>query len=156
MQLLALAAGIVCDRGVCKGQDRLGRAVVLLQFVDFGIGIDAFKAQNIFDLRAPPTVDGLVVVAHDKEVAVDGREALDDLKLHGVGVLKLVHMDIAEPAREILARLLVLLEKGERLGEEVVKIQRVGCLEVRVVLFVHLDRRIDIALEAVAQPVLPG
>ena len=148
--------GVVCDRGVCKGQNRLGRAVILLQFVDLGIGINALKPQDIFDLRAPPAVDGLIVVAYDKEIAVDGREALDDLKLHGVGVLKLVHVDIAEPAREILARLLVLLEKGERLGEEVVKIQRIIRLEVRIVLFVHFDRRIDVALEAVTQPVFPG
>ena len=156
VQRLALAAGVVCDGGVGEGQDRLGRAVILLQFIHFCVGIDALEPQDVFDLRAPPAVDGLVVVADDEEIAVDGREALDDLELYGVGVLKLVHMDVAELARKVFARLLVLLEEGERFGEQVVEIEGVARLQVRVVLFVHLDRRVDIALEAAAQPVLFG
>ena len=84
--------------------------------------------QDVFDLRPPPAVDGLVVVAHHKEVAVHAREHLDDVELHGVGILKFVDVDIAELARKVFPRLLIGSKQRARLGEKVVKVERVVLL----------------------------
>ena len=112
--------------------------------------------QDVFDLRPPPAVDGLVVVAHHKEVPVHAREHLDDVELHGVGILKFVDVDIAELARKIFPRLLVGSKQRARLGEKVVKVERVVLLQVRIVLFVDLHRLFDVALRAVLRGVLRG
>ena len=113
---------------VRKRENGLRGAVVLLQFEGLGGGIGALEVENILDLRPAPAVDGLVVVAHDKEVAVHARKELHDVELHGVGVLKLVDVDIAELARKVLPRFLVGREQGARLGEKVVKVERVVAL----------------------------
>ena len=65
--------------------------------------------ENVFDLRAPPAVNGLVVVPHGEKISVYGRKELHDFKLHFVGILKLVHEYVAEPSAEILPRFLVPL-----------------------------------------------
>ena len=64
-------------------------------------GKSFFESENVLDLRAPPSVDALIVVADDEEVAVYVGEQLDDGILHAVGILKLVHVDIAEAAGQI-------------------------------------------------------
>lgn len=147
---------IVRDRRVRKRQDRLGGTVVLLKFVHLCIGIYPFESEDIFDLRAPPAVDGLIVVADDEEVPVHGRKAFDDLELYGVGILKFVYVDVAEPARKVGERLGVLLQKGERLGQKIVEIERVVCLQMRGVLFIHSDSRLRIALASAALRIFGG
>lgn len=84
------------------------------------------------------------------------REHLDDVELHGVGILKFVDVDIAELARKIFPRLLVGSKQRARLGEKVVKVERVVLLQVLIVLFVDLHRLFDIALRAVLRGVLRG
>ena len=86
------------------------------------------EVQNVLDLRAPPAVDALVVVADGKEIAVHGGEHADDLVLHAVGVLKFVDVDIAEPAAAVFERVFILAEQRARLVEQVVEVQRVVAL----------------------------
>ncbi len=45
--------------------------------------------------RAAEAEDGLVVVAHHRDVAMPGGQQLDQLELRVVGVLELVHEDVA-------------------------------------------------------------
>ena len=56
-------------------------------------------------------------------------EHADDLVLHAVGVLELVHMDIAEPAAAVIERFPVPFEQGARFVEQVVEVQRVVALQ---------------------------
>ena len=98
----------------------------------------------------------LVVVADDEEIAVDGREKLNDLELHGVGILELVHVNIAELAREILARLRVRSQQPERLGEKIVEIERIVRFEMRGVLFIHLNGGLRVALVRGVAGILRG
>ena len=55
--------------------------------------------QYVFNLCAAPTVNGLIVVTNGKQVAMRGSEHFDNLILHFVGVLKLVHENVAETPR---------------------------------------------------------
>ena len=85
-----------------------------------------------------------------------GRETFDDLKLHGVGVLEFVHMDVAEPARKIFERLGVLAQQGERLGQQIVEIERVVRPQMIGVLFIHPDGRFQVAFKARAAGIFRG
>ena len=85
-RVLAASAGVVLDDRVGGLENRVRRAVVLLQLHDLHLGVMLFEVEQVGDLRATPAVDGLVIVADDAEVAVLERESVDELKLCGVGV----------------------------------------------------------------------
>ena len=65
--------------------------------------------QNVLDFRATPAVDGLIVVAYGEQVPIAAGKIADNLVLHGVGVLKFVHQNIAETPRKLFARVFVRL-----------------------------------------------
>ena len=119
---LVLAVAVEMNNRIGELQNTFRRAVIAFQLKGFGPGKRLFEMKNIFDLRAAPAVNGLIVVAHDEEIAVHGGEELDDLKLHRVGVLKLVHENIAEPSAEVSSGFLVPLQKLTRFVEKVVEI----------------------------------
>ncbi len=66
--------------------------------------------QDIFDLRAAPAVNRLVVVAYDKQISVLGSKQFYDFELHGVGILKFVDMDVTESARKKFACFFLVCE----------------------------------------------
>ena len=80
------------------GKDRRRRPVVRLQPDDMRTLEILFEAQDVFHLRPAPGVDRLVVVADAADVAVALGEQTQPHVLHQVGVLILVHQDVAEPA----------------------------------------------------------
>ena len=57
----------------------------------------------------------LVRVRPGEQIAVDGGEHADDFKLHRVGVLKLVHVDVAEPRLPALQHVGAFLKELHRL-----------------------------------------
>ena len=44
--------------------------------------------------RAPESVDGLIIVPHDRQIPVRTRDRVENIPLHGIGVLILVHLDV--------------------------------------------------------------
>ena len=110
-QRLVLALDVVGDDAGGQRQDRLRRAIVLLEAHDLGARIVVLEVEDVADVRASPLVDRLIAVAHDAHVAVLGREEPDDAVLRAVGVLVLVDEHVApEPA--------VVGEDVRDLGEE--------------------------------------
>ena len=63
-QFFRFAPRIVLNHSIGRVQNDSGRAVILLQLQQLRFGIIFFKIQNVADVRAPPAVDALVVVAH--------------------------------------------------------------------------------------------
>ena len=49
-------------------EDGVCGAVILLQLNDFYLGIVFFHFEQVRDLRAPPAIDALIVIADDAEV----------------------------------------------------------------------------------------
>ena len=95
-QGLAEPALVVGDQARGGGQDMAGGAVVALQPDDPGAGKIALEAQDVAHLGAAPAIDRLVVVADAAEVAPAlGQQAQPQI-LRDVGVLVLVHQDVAE------------------------------------------------------------
>ena len=134
---LPLSSRIVGDHGVGRVQNALGGAVVLLQLDHLGLGKEAVEGENVLNGRAAEFVNALVVVAHHHQVLVAAREQHGELKLGHVGVLELVHADVAEAALIALADLGVPLEQKHGLHDQIVKIHGVGLAQELLVGLVH-------------------
>jgi hypothetical protein len=91
------------------------------------------KGEDILDRRAAEPVDGLVVVADDAEVAVPRREHGHKMVLQHIRILILVNQYIRKPALVVMQYIRVFAEKAHRQGENVVKVQRVGLKQARLV-----------------------
>lgn len=94
--------GIVeLDRPVGDVEDALAGAVIGLQQHDLRRGERVEEAEQVLDLRSTETVDALVVVPDDRQVAraalvrAAAREQFHQLELDVVRVLELVHEDPA-------------------------------------------------------------
>ena len=94
------------DQAMGGVQDALPRAVVAGQELDLGLGEVVEEADQVLDPGAAEAVDALIVVADHGQVAALPRQQLDELELDVVGVLELVHQDVAE------ALLVLALEVG--------------------------------------------
>jgi len=66
---LSLALGVVGDDGGRAFEDDLGGAIVLFEANGSDVGEVLLELQNVLDVGAAPTVDGLVLVADDADVA---------------------------------------------------------------------------------------
>ena len=114
-QPLGDPAAVVGDHRVGGRQDRLGRAVVLLELDHARVGEVLLEVEDVADVGAAEAVDRLRVVADHREVAMaDGPacvgapprvglprraaadEQLQQPVLRVVGVLVLVHEHVAE------------------------------------------------------------
>ena len=135
-ELLALAPAVVGDHGVCRVQNCLRGAVVLLQADQLGVLVLIFKIQDVLDGRAAEAVDALVVVAHHAEIPVPARQQGGQQILQIVRVLILVHQDVAEFPLIEIPHLLVFLQELHGQQDDIVKIQRVGLAQPALVVAV--------------------
>ena len=110
------------DQPIGDAQDRFRRAVVRLQTHDLGARVVLLEGEDLGDVRSAPSVDRLVVIAHDAQVAVPIRQLAQDLVLGFVGVLVLVHVHVTEPLPKFLAYFLVVLQQAQGLEQQVVEI----------------------------------
>ena len=124
-----LSLYIVSDHRVRGVEHILRGTVILLEFDNKRIRIYLFKIQNVADVGASEAVDGLVVIADNAEIAVSVSEEPYQLKLRSVGVLILIHHDIAESVLIIGQHFVVGVKQFHGQHEQVVKIQRIVLFE---------------------------
>ena len=74
----------------------LGRAIILLQADDLGVGIILLEIEDVLDVRAAPGVDGLVGIADHADVAMPHRQRVGEDVLGVIGVLIFVDQDVLE------------------------------------------------------------
>ena len=127
-QPLRLAAGVVGDDGVGGVEDRLGRAVVLLEQDDLGVRVVLLELVDVADVGAPKCVDRLVGV---------------------VGVLVLVDQHVAEPLLVVLEDCRERLEQLHGQHDDVVEIHRGGLHEPLLVEPVRVGHLLVIEAGAV-------
>ena len=90
--ILFQAYTVIAYDGVGDSEDiGCGPVVLVEDYVPFGV-----ETQEDVRTGAPPFIDGLVRISHDKEVAADFGQGLDDVPLSGIAVLGLVHHDVTE------------------------------------------------------------
>ena len=95
-QVLAQARRIVGNQGIGGTQYIGGRAIVLFQAMQGRRPEILLETLHIFHAGAAETVNGLIVVAHREQVVVLARQQAQPGILQGIGVLELVHQDMAK------------------------------------------------------------
>ncbi len=110
-------------------EDMAGRAVVALEADDRRARKIVLEAQDVVDLRAPPAIDRLVVVADAAEVLARLGEEAQPQILRDVGVLVLVHQHVAEALLVLLQHVRVLAPEPQAFEQEVAEIRRVQRLQ---------------------------
>ena len=127
------------------GEDRLGRAVVLLEEDRRRLGEILLEILDVADGRPAEGVDRLVGVPHDRQAGADGvlpraGEQADERVLRVVGVLVFVDEDVLEAPPVVLGETGVVPQKGDRLHDEVVEVHGVGLAQPPLVDRVRLGR----------------
>ena len=95
-EVLRLALPVLRDDGVRRAQDRVRRAVVLLERDLLRAAEVTLEFHDVADVRAAEGVDGLVGVADREDVLVLAGKELQEPVLGVVRVLVLVHEHVAE------------------------------------------------------------
>ena len=139
-QRLSEAALIVRDEVRRRGQDVRCRTVVTLQPHDGGVGEVLFEAQDVADLGAAPAVDRLVVVADAAHILGALRQQSQPEILGDVGVLVLVHQDVAEAPMIDRQDIRMLLPQGHAVHHQIAEIDRVHLGQTLLVLAVDVGR----------------
>ncbi len=124
-QGLAQPPLIMRDQPGGGGEDRRGRAVVGFQPDDAGALEVLLEAQDVFHLGAAPGIDRLVVVADAADVAVALGEQPQPEVLDQIGVLVLVHQDVAEAAVVIGQHIRLRAQDFRHVQQQVAEIRRV-------------------------------
>ena len=102
-----------------------------------GAGVIGFELQDVANVGATPRVNGLVVVTHHHDVLVLGRKQLGDGVLRVVGVLILVHHEVAETILIRLEHIGVVFEQQIRIQQQIVEVERVGGLQALLQTLVY-------------------
>ena len=141
-QLLGATIGVAFDDRIRCGEDVLRGTVVLFQQDRVGVRVVLLEVRNIADIRAAEGVDGLVGVTHDGQLGrghgvrvgaavsrylrVGADQLAHQLVLGVVGVLVLVHEDVAELAAVVVRDFGELLQQEDGAANQVVKVEGVG------------------------------
>ncbi|MNX81717.1 hypothetical protein D3C86_1134120 [compost metagenome] len=133
-ELLGIALGVVLDDGVGRLQDAPGRAVVLDQGDDLGVGEVLLELQDDPEVRGAERVDALVHVAHHAQVVVARGQQRDQLVLGLVGVLVLVDQDVLEALAVLVEHVGGGPEEAHRQEEQVVEVQGVLAHQLLLVI----------------------
>ena len=94
---------VVLDQPIGHFEDRGSRPVVVDEPNGFRSGPIVFEIQNVFDSDAGRTVNRLIIVPDDAQVAVTCCEGSHDFVLGVVGVLVFVDQDVVEAGGFLLA-----------------------------------------------------
>ena len=132
------------DDGIGRGQDRLRRAVVLLQRDDRGRRLEvARKVQDVAHAGGAEAVDRLRVVAHHREARAIRLQPQQDRGLQRVGVLVLVDHDV--------------VEQRAHLGRQLRDAHQLAPVEQQIVVVEHVLGLLglDVGCEQPLQLVLP-
>jgi len=124
-QPLLDALRVVGDDGARRVQDSARGAVVLLEQDFLRVGVVLAETHHIAIVRPAPTVDALVLVTDDKDVAALLGQMPDDLILRAVRVLELIHQQMRVALLVPAAHVGVLAQQHLAPDQEIIEIQGV-------------------------------
>ena len=128
MQPLGGAVAVLADQRVGDIEDRLRAAVILFKQNLDVVGIILAEKLDVAIVGAAEAVDRLILVAHDKEVAVVRRfvdQQPQHLVLRRVGILELVNQEIGPLALILDAHVQVVAQQQHRAQQQVVEVHGV-------------------------------
>ena len=132
--LLVYLPFVLVNKTVGSVHNVLRRAVVALQFEQFGTCVTVLESKNILDCCPAETVYALRVIAHHTNVVLRLCQQFDDQVLRMVGILILIHEHVPEPLLVALTHLGVVAQQQYRVHQQVVKVHRIGLLQPAVIL----------------------
>ena len=132
-KFLRLAVDIMLDDRIRRRKYGLGRAVVLLQLDDRGLGIVLLEIQDVAHIGTTPAVDGLIGITDNAEIAIACSQQLRELVLRAVRILILIDEDVLEAALILRANLFIILQQLHRNHEQIIEIHRVVFLQLLLV-----------------------
>ncbi len=80
-------------KGVTERDDNTGRAVILIQWVDAGVGVDVGELEQEAGIGPSPGVDRLPGIANHGQVVVVVHDLAQESELDRTGILELVGQD---------------------------------------------------------------
>ena len=141
-QLLGATVGVAFNDRIRSREDVLRGAVVLLEQNGVGVRVVLLEVRDIADVRTAEGVDGLVGITHHGQLGrrhrvrvgaavcrclhVGTDQLAYQLVLGVVGVLVLVHKDVAELAAVVVRDFGELLQQEDGAANQVVKVEGVG------------------------------
>ena len=137
----SLTLHIVRNDSVGCIENRLGGTVILFQTNGAGIRKRLFKAQNVFNGCTAEFINTLIVIADNTEIAAAFREEFDEQILCVVGILVLVHHNIAELVLEVFQNIRAILQEADGIGDEIVKIHRIRFRKPLLIELVRLTNQ---------------
>ncbi len=123
-ELLALALGVVVDHAPRRAENGAGGAVVLLQLDQLRAGEVALEVEDVAHLGTAPAVDRLVFVTHGADIAPGPGQQAHHFVLRAVGVLVLVHQQVAETLLVEFGQPRFLVEQPHGEQQQVVEVNR--------------------------------
>ncbi len=101
-QVLAETIAVMGDQRIRGVEDSRGGSVILLQTDGFHLLKITQEMLNVLNLRAAPTINGLIIIADDHHPGAVAGQQPDPGILNAVGILKFVHQDVGEPITVML------------------------------------------------------
>ncbi|MNQ44216.1 hypothetical protein D3C85_579640 [compost metagenome] len=139
-QVLAQAAAVVADQRVGGIQDVAERTVVLFQANHGAMRVVALEVGHVADVRTAKGVDGLVIVAHGEHGRATTGQQAQPLVLQGVGVLELVHQNVAEAALVMLAHRRIARQQFIGAQQQLGEVDHAFALALGFVKLIDLDQ----------------
>ena len=132
---------VVGNERVGGGENLLVTAVILLQLDRFQRRVIFVQMSDVFRARATPGVNRLVIVADGGKRRARACEQLQQRVLAVVGVLVFIDQEVTHAVLPAFAHRVVLLQKRQRQGNEVVKIDGVIRAQPLVVMVIDVRRQ---------------
>ena len=139
---LFLPLGVVRDHGVRRLENRVRRAVVLLERDRACLGEVALELQDVADVGATEGVDRLVGIADRADVVMVLGEELQQAVLRVIRVLVLVDEDVPEGVLPVLSSIREVLQDLHGQHQHVVEVDGVRGGELALVQLVRLGNRL--------------
>ena len=83
---------------------------------------------QVLDLGTTPLINALVIISHHTNIILWALEQLQQLILHAIGILELVHKDISKAVLQLATDLRVIAQQLYHLVDEITKIDRTSTL----------------------------
>ena len=100
-----------------------------------------FELQDVVNIGTAESIDTLGIIAHHTDTRLRASQQADNLILHVVRILILIHENMRVPLHIALAHLGMVIEQEEGFEQEVVEIHRVGHVFSSLVLLIYsMDR----------------
>ena len=136
-QVLAQATRVIGNQRVGGFQYIGGRTVVLFQAVQGGRREILLETLHVFHARPAKTVNGLIVIADREQVVLLARQQAQPGILQLVGVLELIHQQVAETLPVMLQQVVLVAQQFMGAQQQFGKIDQPGTVAGLLVIVVN-------------------